>query len=65
MVIVVRLSDVVSWNLSSSCETTQDWCFAAVYALTCQDIFLHGGIGPEMNIARVSLNALGAEIPPD
>ncbi|MBI4955757.1 MAG: hypothetical protein HY908_27310 [Myxococcales bacterium] len=39
------------------------WYWGAVYAITCDEVFVRGGVG--MNIARVRLDALGPGTPPD
>ena len=62
-VLIVRLSDGWSWELSAP-EPVKDYWFTTVYGLTCDEVFLR--CGPvEMNIARVKLDALGPGMPPD
>lgn len=66
-VLVVRTSDGYWWELPSSGCTgpnfTGDFCFEDPYVLTCDELFLRGGM--PMNIARVELDALGAPNAPD
>jgi hypothetical protein len=68
-ILVVRLSDGWSWELSTpdlpDAGPLGQWHFSDVYALTCDELFLRGGLSPRMNIARVRLDALGPGIPPD
>jgi hypothetical protein len=66
-VLVVRLSDGASWTLTSSCKppVQQMWCWGSVYALTCDEMFLAGGVGVQMNVDRVRMDALGPATPPD
>jgi hypothetical protein len=67
--LVVRLSDGWSWEIFApnvaDAGPTQVWRFGTVYGITCDEVFLRGGVGSEMNIARVRLDALGAGQPPD
>ncbi|MBL8741874.1 MAG: hypothetical protein JNK04_12290 [Myxococcales bacterium] len=66
-VIIIRIADGYWWELPSSGCTgpnfTGDFCFEEPYAITCDEIFLQGGVG--MNIARVEIAALGDPSPPD
>jgi hypothetical protein len=68
-VLVVRLSDGWSWDLSA--PDTSDggvpwpFRFSTVYAVSCDEVFLRAGVGPQMNVARVRLDALGAGMAPD
>jgi hypothetical protein len=68
-VMIVRLSDGYSWLLSTTSCTgpgaANGYCFGKPYALTCDELFVRGGIGLAANIARVRFNALGAGMPPD
>jgi hypothetical protein len=68
-VMIVRLSDGYSWLLTtSSCvgmNMATAYCFGKPYALSCDELFVRGGIGVSANVARVSFAALGAGSPPD
>ena len=58
---IVRLSDGVSWKLSS--KGSSGW--NGPTALTCAELFVNVVNGNEFNIARVRLDSLGPGIPPD
>ncbi len=62
-VMVIRLADGYWWQLGNNACSLGDFCFEEPYAITCDEIFLQGGVG--MNIARVELSALGDPNPPD
>jgi hypothetical protein len=68
-ILVVRLSDGWSWELSTldvgDAGPISQWNFGTVFALSCEEVFLRGGVGLQMNIARVRLDALGPGMPPD
>ncbi len=66
-IVVVRLSDGVSWILQANCPAVAPglWCPSFVYAVTCEEIFVRTDVGYTKNIARIRLDALGPEIPPD
>jgi hypothetical protein len=68
-VLVVRLSDGWSWIVSSGEQSDagplEQWYFYTAYAVTCEEVFLRGAVGTQMNIARVRLDALGPGMPPD
>jgi hypothetical protein len=62
-VVIVRLSDGVSWNLSN----TADWRWASPVALTCAEALIEAG-APKLNygtLARVRLDSLGPGIAAD
>ena len=62
-----RLEDGYWWELpTSGCtgpDFTGDFCFEEVYLITCEEMFLRGGM--PMNIARVDIASLGDPNPPD
>jgi len=66
-VLLVRLADGYWWELPSTGCTgpnfTGDFCFEEPYAITCDELFLQGGM--PFNIARVEIAALGLPNPPD
>ncbi|MBI4955417.1 MAG: hypothetical protein HY908_25570, partial [Myxococcales bacterium] len=66
-VLLVRLSDGWSWELVPgpvpAAGPAGRWYWGSVYAITCEEVFVRGGVG--MNIARVRLDALGPGTPPD
>ncbi len=62
-VIIVRLSDGVSWQLPP--ESKPDFFPKSVIGLTCDHLYVWGEFGGRSNIARVSLDSLGPGIPPD
>jgi hypothetical protein len=67
--LVVRLSDGWSWVLEpeplGDGGPKQQWRFSTVYGINCDEVFVQGGVGVEMQIARVRLDALGPGMPPD
>lgn len=66
-VLLIRLEDGYWWELpTSGCtgpDFTGDFCFEEVYLITCEEMFLRGGM--PMNIARVDIASLGDPNPPD
>ena len=63
---IVRLSDGWSWTLTlPSPPVAGTWRWGAVYAITCDEVFVRGNLAPKMNVARVRLDALGPGVPPD
>ncbi|MBL8739723.1 MAG: hypothetical protein JNK04_01480 [Myxococcales bacterium] len=62
-VMVIRVADGYSWQIGNNACSLGDFCFEEPYAITCDEIFLQGGVG--MNIARVEIAALGDPSPPD
>jgi hypothetical protein len=68
-ILVVRLSDGWSWILTTEDEPDagpiDEWGFSTVYAVSCEELFLRAGVGVQMNVARVRLDALGPGMPPD
>ena len=65
-VLLVRLSDGVSWTLESpKCAPPDNWCLDTVYALTCDELFLRGGRNAEVGFVRIPFDQLGPGTPPD
>ena len=65
-VLVVRLNDGVSWEIRApTADAGKSWHFTGAFAITCDEVFVGGGVAPAMNIARVRLDALGPGTPPD
>lgn len=64
-ILVVRLSDGWSWDFHEGVKAGPDWKFTNAFAVTCDEVFVRGGAGAEMNIARVRLDALGPGMAPD
>ncbi len=66
-VLLIRLEDGYWWELpTSGCtgpDFTGDFCFEDVFLITCEEMFLRGGM--PMNIARVDIASLGDPKPPD
>lgn len=67
-ILVVRLSDGWAWKLTDPNPTApplERWHYGTVYGISCDEIYLRAGVGPQMNVARVRLDALGPGMPPD
>ncbi len=62
-VIIVRLSDGVSWTLPPSSQP--DFYINDVIGLTCDHVYVYGEFGGRWNVARVKLDSLGPGMPPD
>jgi hypothetical protein len=60
-VLVVRLSDGVSWIL----PTAFDLNVTAALGFTCDEIFVRATVGETDTLARIRLDSLGAGTPPD
>jgi hypothetical protein len=62
-VVVVRISDGVSWIVPKS-PNAADYV-VDVLGLTCEHVYLQGYFGGRYNIARIRLDSLGPGTPPD
>ncbi|MCA9623373.1 MAG: hypothetical protein KC731_30340, partial [Myxococcales bacterium] len=67
--LIVRIEDGVSWELpSTNCTPPNfagDWCFEQVFGITCDHVYVRGGIGVSAKITRAAIAALGPGTPPD
>jgi hypothetical protein len=62
-VVIVRLSDGVSWTLKSPAD--RHWTWGKPVAVTCDEVFVTWGKDGASNLRRVRLNSLGPGSPPD
>ena len=67
--LIVRIEDGVSWELpSTNCTPPNfagDWCFEQVFGITCDHVYVRGGIGVSAKITRAAIAELGPGTPPD
>ena len=67
--LIVRIEDGVSWELpSTNCTPPNfagDWCFEHVSGITCDHVYVNGGIDLASNQTRIAIAELGPGTPPD
>ncbi len=61
-VVVVRLSDGVSWLVTTHTLDFDPW---KVLGVTCDHVYLYGRFDGRYNITRLRLDSLGPGLPPD